>query len=117
MQPSDSSPEPNEPRVSVVLATQNSRDSLTGCLYSLAAAGAGEADFEVVSVDLGSRDGSDSLDSDYPWLVMMRLPRNFGLTRGRNVGIRVARGEYVALMDPRIRVEPKTLSTDRKSVG
>lgn len=111
MQPSDSSPEPNEPRVSVVLATQNSRDSLTRCFDSLAAAGAGEADFEVVSVDLGSRDGSDSIDSDYPWLVMMRLPRNFGLTRGRNVGIRVARGEYVVLMDPRIRVEPKTLST------
>lgn len=40
----------------------------------------------------------------------MRLPRNFGLTRGRNVGIRVARGEYLVLMDPRIRVEPKTLS-------
>jgi GT2 family glycosyltransferase len=109
--PSDSLPEPNEPRVSVVLATQNSKDSLTGCLDSLSATGAGSNDLEIVSVDLGSRDGSDSLDAAYPWLVMMRLPRNFGLTRGRNVGIRVAKGEYVVIMDPRVRVEPATLST------
>ncbi|MBA3974996.1 MAG: hypothetical protein C0504_12370, partial [Candidatus Solibacter sp.] len=65
----------------------------------------------MVYVDLGSGDGSDSLDVDYPWLVMMRLPRNFGLTRGRNVGIRVAKGEQVVILDPRVRVEPKTLST------
>lgn len=110
MQPSDSSPEPNQPRVSVVFAAQNSKDILSGSLDSLAAAGAGTPSLEVVYVDLGSRDGSDLLDRDYPWLVMMRLPRNFGLTRGRNVGIRVAHGEYVVLMDPRIRVEPKTLS-------
>ncbi len=75
---------------------------------ALSGAGAGKG-LEVVSVDLGSRDGSDELDAGYPWLVMMRLPRNFGLTRGRNVGIRVAQGEHVALMDPRVRVEPETL--------
>lgn len=62
-------------------------------------------------MDLGSRDGSDSLDAGYPWLVMMRLPRNFGLTRGRNVGIRVARGEYIVILDPRVRIETETLSS------
>lgn len=111
MQPSDSLPEPNEPRVSVVLAAQNSKDLLVDGLDSLAAAGAGTPGLEVVYVDLGSQDGSDTLDAGFPWLVMMRLPLNFGLTRGRNVGIRVAHGEYVVLMDPRIRVDAKTLST------
>lgn len=93
----------------MVIATRNSKELLSGCLDALVGAGAGKAGLEVVSVDLGSRDGSDEIDSGYPWLVMMRLPRNFGLTRGRNVGIRVAQGAYVALMDPRVRVEPDTL--------
>ncbi len=93
----------------MVIAARNSEELLHGCLDALVGAGAGKARLEVVSVDLGSRDGSDGLDAEYPWLVMMRLPKNFGLTRGRNVGIRVAQGEYVALMDARVRVEPDTL--------
>jgi hypothetical protein len=79
-------------------------------LDALAGAGAGSGALEVVSVDLGSQDASADLDSDYPWLVVMRLPRNFGRTRGFNVGIRVAHGDYIVLMDPRVRVEPPTLS-------
>lgn len=109
MPPSEPSAEPIAPRVSVVIASRNSKDTLRGCLDALIGAGAGKAGLEVVSVDLGSRDGSDEMDAGYPWLVMMRLPRNFGLTRGRNVGIRVAQSEYVVLMDPRVRVEPDTL--------
>lgn len=77
---------------------------------ALAGAGAGSGALEVVSVDLGSMDDSPDLDTRYPWLVVMRLPRNFGRTRGFNVGIRVAHGDYIVLMDPRVRVEPDTLN-------
>jgi len=111
VQPAEPSSEPIGPRISVVIASRNSQELLCGCLDALAAAGAGEGPLEVVSVDLGSVDGSPELDATYPWLVVMRLPRNFGRTRGWNVGIRVAHGDYVVLMDPRIRVEPKTLSS------
>lgn len=111
MQPTEPSPEPVGPRISVVIASRNSQEVLSGCLDSLAAAGAASGSLEVVSVDLGSVDGSPELDTAYPWLVVMRLPRNFGRTRAWNVGIRVAHGEYVVLMDPRIRIEPKTMET------
>lgn len=110
MQPTDQPGAQAGPRFSVVIASRNSQNLLSGCLDALTGAGAGSDALEVVSVDLGSRDASADADADYPWLVVMRLPRNFGRTRGLNVGIRVAHGDYIVLMDPRVRVESETLN-------
>ena len=59
-------------------------------------------------VDNGSQDGSQTLDSEFPGIHMMRLPKNFGATKALNTGIRTARGEYVLLLPPDAEVRPDT---------
>lgn len=60
---------------------------------------------QVLVVDNGSRDGSASLDDEFPGVRFSRLPRNFGLTRALNIGIRAADGDYVLLMHDDVRID------------
>jgi len=60
---------------------------------------------QVVVVDNGSRDGSAFLDEEFPAVRFSRLPRDFGLTRALNIGIRAADGEYVLLLHDDVRIE------------
>jgi len=100
---------PSQPKLSVVITARNCVDSLRGALESLRDAGGDKGALEVVVVDLGSVDGCAEIDSEFPWIVTQRLPRNFGKARAKNIGLRTAAGQYVALMDPRVRVEKETL--------
>jgi GT2 family glycosyltransferase len=61
-------------------------------------------DVEILVVDKGSRDGSEQLDSDYPGVTFLRLPRNFGYTKAVNIGTRTATGDYLFLLDPHTEV-------------
>lgn len=100
VQPEDPSIEPQIPPVSVVIAARNRAEVLRNCLKTLAEAGGETGEFEVVVVDLGSFDSSAETADEAPFVVLMRLPRNFGLTRARNVGARAAKGKYLLFLDP-----------------
>jgi GT2 family glycosyltransferase len=60
--------------------------------------------FQILVVDNGSRDGSASLDDEFPDVRFSRLPRNFGLTRALNIGIRAADRDYVLLLHDDVRI-------------
>jgi len=62
-------------------------------------------------VDAGSRDGCGQVDNEFSNVTVQRLPRNFGKTRARNVGIRTAHAELVLLLDPEVEVAPATVMT------
>jgi len=49
------------------------------------------------------------MDSEFPEIHMMRLPKNFGTTKALNAGIRTARGEYVLLLPTDVEVKPDTI--------
>ncbi len=68
-------------------AARRTMESLRG------AAETGE--IEVVVVDLASRDGSAALDQTFPFVRMLRMPKNFGSTRAWNIATRTAVGEYL----------------------
>ena len=57
-------------------------------------------------VDNGSTDGSAQLDSEFPNLQWIRLPKNFGLTKAWNLGWRAADAEYVLFLHDDTEVEP-----------
>ena len=50
---------------------------------------------QITVVDNGSTDGAATLDSIFPASRFSRLPKNFGLTKALNIGLRSAEGEYI----------------------
>ncbi len=53
-------------------------------------------------------DGSAQLDSEFPDLQWIRLPKNFGLTKAMNLGWRAADAEYVFFLHDDTEVPPET---------
>ncbi len=68
-------------------------------------------DFELVIVDDASTDDTGEILASYtdPRLVLLRSPSNLGLTRSLNIGLRAARGRYVARMDADDVADPERL--------
>jgi len=87
----------------------NGREHLAVLLPSLAAQTF--SDFETIVVDNGSADGTVSwLAREWPSVVVVALADNQGFAGPVNRGIARARGEYVALVNNDIELEPGFLS-------
>jgi GT2 family glycosyltransferase len=98
------------PRVSVVVVSRNRAAQLRRCLESIEAS-TGRSTFQVILVDNGSSDGAAQLGDDFPNVQMIRLPKNFGLTKGLNLGWRAADAEYVLFLHDDTELEPTTIET------
>jgi hypothetical protein len=91
-------PERQTPRISVVIVSFNRVDQLRGNLQALG------ADHQIIVVDNGSWDGAENLGAEFPHLRFSRLPKNFGLTKALNIGLRAAEGEYILCLHDDVRI-------------
>lgn len=98
MTPQADLPERQTPRISVVIVSYNRVDQLRGNLQALG------ADHQVVVVDNGSWDGAENLGAEFPHIRFSRLPKNFGLTKALNIGLRAAEGEYILCLHDDVRI-------------
>lgn len=98
-------------KVSVIILNWNGRDMTAKCLDNLRRQTL--RDYETIVVENGSKDGSlEMLErdyADYPNLTVLPQPRNLGFDGGCNAGIRVAKGEFVALLNNDALPEPDWL--------
>jgi GT2 family glycosyltransferase len=98
------------PRVSVVIPSWNGAHLLPVVLGSLERQSF--ASFETIVVDNGSTDATTAyLAHRWPAVISHVLPANRGFAAGVNAGIEVARGEYVALLNNDVEVDPDWLAT------
>jgi GT2 family glycosyltransferase len=73
---------------------------IVNCLNSIFA-GTQAIDFEVIVSDNGSTDGSLAyLKEHFPQVRLIENGTNLGYGKGNNVGIRLAQGEYILLLNP-----------------
>jgi GT2 family glycosyltransferase len=94
------------PLVSVIIPNWNGMALLRGCLDSLRAQTYPRV--EVIVVDNASTDDSASMiQSDYPEVKLIVLPKNLGLTGGVNAGIARAAGEIIALLNNDAEADPR----------
>jgi GT2 family glycosyltransferase len=87
-----------------VIVCRNQIEAVRRTLAALLPPGL-ESPPEVVVVDAGSRDGSAEIDSEFPAVRLVKMPRNFGRTHGNNIGIRTAKGELILLLQPGVALE------------
>lgn len=87
------------PAVSVVIPAWNRRETLRASVESVLRQTF--TDFELIVVDDGSTDGTMEAIADLadPRLRRLQTPHNMGASGARNLGIRAARGEWVAFQD------------------
>jgi N-acetylglucosaminyl-diphospho-decaprenol L-rhamnosyltransferase len=100
--------EPLGPRVSAILVTLNQIEPLRRAVAALERSTDRER-LEILVVDLGSQDGSPQLDSEFPSIVTLRLPHNFGATKAMNIGTRTAKGDLMFYLSPDVEVAPDTV--------
>jgi len=98
-------PEKQPPRVSVAVVSHNRADRLRKCLESLERS-EGRERLQLIVVENGSGDGSAQVVEEFPDVQLIRLPKNFGLTKGLNLGWRAADAEYVLFLHEDTEVEP-----------
>lgn len=85
------------PRVSVVIPAYNQAHFLDDAIQSALAQT--YRDFEIVVVNDGSTDDTETVAQRYQDQIRYLYQQNQGLAGARNTGILAARGEYVALLD------------------
>ena len=96
--------------VTVVVVAYNSARDLPACLAALAGQTLPRHRYEVVVVDNASADGSAELvRRDFPAVRVVVSRRNLGFAGGNNLGVRHARGDRVALVNPDTVADPHWL--------
>lgn len=103
-------------RVSAVIVSHNRAADLRRSLEALGVKGQAAPqppvegaeepvrELQVVVVDNGSTDGSAAIESEFPAVRFIRLPKNFGLTKAMNLGLRSAEGEYILFLHDDTRI-------------
>lgn len=105
--------------ISAIIVNWNGKHLLTECLDSLRAQ-IRLAD-EILVVDNGSSDGSQALVREgYPEVTLIELPDNKGFSVANNIAMRRATGNYIALLNNDLLLDPRwmaamvaTLESDR----
>jgi glycosyltransferase involved in cell wall biosynthesis len=92
-------------KVSVIVNVHNPGDTADACLRSALEQTMPSADYEVILVDDGSTDGIgerlDAIAAARDNVRTLHLPYTGSPMRGRNVGLGIARGDYVFFLDQR----------------
>lgn len=95
--------------VSIIVVNWNGRHHLKLCLPALLAQT--YANFEVILVDNGSTDGSQTfVQNHFPDVCLISLPENVGFASGNNVGIRASAADYIATINNDTKVDPNWLT-------
>lgn len=100
-------------KLSVNILNYNTAGLLKSCLSAVLASKGFEArELEVIVVDNNSSDNSvEMVRKDYPDVKLVRNRKNLGFSAGNNVGIKVARGNFLLLLNTDTLVEPDALVT------
>jgi GT2 family glycosyltransferase len=104
-EPSGQAPQP--PKVSALVVSYNRKVLLRRALAAIERSEARDT-IEIVVVDNGSTDGSQELEAEFPHARFIRIPRNFGLTKALNLGVRGSEGEYIFFLHEDTEVFPET---------
>lgn len=96
------------PKVTALIFSYDSAPALRRCLAALEGSN-DRASIEILVVDCGSHDESPQLDTEFPEVTILRLPRYFGRTKALNIGTRTAAGEYLFFLTPEVEVLPTTI--------
>ncbi len=85
--------------ISIILVNYNGIDVLPDCLSSIEKF-IPEHNYEIILVDNASEDSSiDFITQNFPHINLIELSKNIGFGAGNNAGVKVAKGEFLFLLN------------------
>gem|GEM_PF-555348 len=100
-----------QPLVSVIVVNYNGKHFLKACFDSLLVMDYPQEQLEILLVDNGSIDGSlEFIRENYPGVKVFQNDIN-NYARANNLGIKAARGEFLALLNNDVKVDKEWLTT------
>ena len=97
--------------LSIIIVNWNVRDLLDACLASIYASDLEAVNYEIIVVDSASDDDSiDMLREKYPAVILLPQTKNIGFTRGNNIGLARAKGDYLLLLNPDTELSPEAVA-------
>ena len=97
-------------RLSVIILNYNTKELLKGCLKSVLDSLFLIQNSEMIVVDNGSSDGSVEMVRDkFSKVKLIVNSKNLGFAKGNNLGMKVAEGNYILLLNSDTMVEKETL--------
>ncbi|GMR19259.1 MAG: hypothetical protein BMS9Abin34_391 [Patescibacteria group bacterium] len=97
------------PKLSIVILNWNSKRDLESCLSSIYK-NTSLKGREIIIVDNGSTDRStDYIEEEYPEIILIKNTENKGVGPARNQGLRIAKGEYILVLDVDTEVRPRAI--------
>jgi len=101
--------EENDPLISIVILNYNAGNLLIDCVDSIQKSNYKK--FEIIVVDNISKDKSHrKCKEKFPNIKLIENSENLGYCEGNNVGLRIANGEFVVILNPDTIVDPSWLS-------
>ena len=98
-------------KISLIIVNYNGLKYLKNCFDSITKNSYPLEKIEIIMVDNGSNDGSIGyVESNYQWVKILSLDKNYGFAEANNIGVKNAKGEYVVFLNNDIIVTPDWLS-------
>lgn len=98
-----------KPLISVIILNYNAEQLLLNCVESILKTD--YSNFEIIVVDNASKDQSHKKCKErFPQIILIENKENLGYCEGNNVGIRNAKGEFLAILNPDTIVSPEWLT-------
>jgi GT2 family glycosyltransferase len=93
--------------LSIIILSYNTKDLLKQTIDSIML----KENWEIIVVDNASSDGSQAMiEHDYPHIKLIKNNRNLGFAAANNLGIKIARGQYLMLLNSDTQVMDDCLS-------
>ena len=98
----------SNPLVSIIILNFNAGNLLLDCVNSIEKTN--YKNFEIILIDNASKDNSHiNCKKQFPTIKLIENSENLGFCEGNNVGLRIAKGEFVVVINPDTIVDPKWL--------
>lgn len=98
----------DKPLTSIIILNFNAGELLIKCVDSIQKTT--YKNYEIILVDNASKDGSHKACKEkFSGITLIENSKNLGFCEGNNVGIRVANGKFIVILNPDTIVEPNWL--------
>jgi len=96
--------------LSIIIVNYKTQELTSNCVDSIIKSNTRGLDYEIIVVDNASEDGSiEAIEKQFPQVRTIKNQENLGFSKANNMGIKIAEGDYILLLNSDTIVEFNTL--------